>query len=74
MGNHDHCFCNEDTGGDKICCRCGIAMTSCDECAMQYCVIRDWLGKGIPIGAGIFVFDCPLATSHYRLLYRRVTV
>lgn len=22
-GEHEHCFCTEDTGGRIICCRCG---------------------------------------------------
>ena len=22
-GEHEHCFCREDTGGRIICCRCG---------------------------------------------------
>lgn len=70
-GEHQHCFCNKDTGGNIVCCRCGVAITSCDKCVIKYCVIRSCLRKKTLDGAEVFIFDCPLASPRfYELKWR----
>lgn len=68
-GNHTHCFCKQDTGGEIVCCKCGARLTPCDPCPVAYCPIRETMIKGIGHG-GSYMFNCPIATDRYAVLYR----
>ena len=69
-GSHQHCFCNQDTGGNIKCCKCDAILMACENCKVRFCSIRE--GMIIATGHhGFFMPNCPVASSNYAFTYKR---
>lgn len=72
-GDHMHCFCSQDTGGNIMCCKCGTLLMDCRSCPVDFCVLRNHLERAASNSeANIFVADCPIASPNYGTLYKRI--
>ncbi len=71
-GGHYHCFCQQDTGRNILCCKCGAMIMSCDSCLVKFCTQRNRFKAMSPADTPAYYFECPLAGNNYRLTYKAV--